>query len=78
MKKEKSLAVTSFTLSLFFWIPLLNVFLGTLAIVFGVGALKNIKKSPSTYGGRAYAIAGTILGSLTIVLSLMGLILYSQ
>ena len=78
MKKDKSLGVTSFILSLFFWIPLLNIFLGTLAVVFGVGALKNVKKSPSRYGGRVYAIVGTVLGSLTIVLSLIGLILYSQ
>ena len=76
MEKDRSLGITSFTLSLFFWIPLLNIFLGTLAVVFGVGALKNIKKSPSKYGGKLYAIVGTGLGSLTIVLSVASFILY--
>jgi len=62
MEKKKDLAITSFVLGLFFWVPLLNIFIGVLAVFIGVKALINIKKNPKKYGGKGLAIIGIILG----------------
>ena len=62
MKKSKALAVTSFIFGLIFWIPLLNLIFGALAIYLGFKALGKIKKEPVKYGGKRFAIVGIILG----------------
>ena len=40
---------------------------GIVALVLGLVALSQIKKSPEKYGGKGMAIAGIVIGSLTIV-----------
>ena len=71
--KSKKLAITSFAFSLTFWIPLINLVFGILAIFLGIKALKNIKKAPDKYGGKAFAISGIILGTLPIFLYILSL-----
>lgn len=39
---------------------------GVVALVLGLVALSQIKKSPEKYGGKGMAIAGVVIGSLTI------------
>lgn len=39
---------------------------GIVALVLGLVALSQIKKSPDKYGGKPFATAGVIIGSLTI------------
>lgn len=73
MKKSKAIAVSSFIFGLAFWIPLLNLIFGALAIFLGAKALINIKKEPDKYDGKWLALAGIVLGSLPIVLSIIGL-----
>lgn len=67
----------SFVLSLFFWVPALNIFTNILAIVFGVVALKEIKKD-KTQKGRGLAIAGITIGIVTLILSFIGFLLYPE
>ena len=66
-KKDKSKALTSFILGLFFWVPLFNLFLGITGLIFGILALKEIKKEPNEYEGKGLAIIGIVLCSLPIL-----------
>jgi len=72
MEKSKRMARASFIFGVTFWIPLLNLIFGVLAIYFGVKSLRNIKKEPDKYGGKWYAIIGVILGLLVYVFYLTG------
>ena len=76
MKKNQTdnNAKASFILSLFFWIPLLNNFTAILAIVFGIVALKEFDEK--TMRGKWMAIAGITIGTVTIILSIIGLIIF--
>jgi hypothetical protein len=67
----------SFALGLGFWIPLLNYPLSILAIIFGINALKLAHKNPERYGGRGFAVAGIILGTLPILLGITVLLIPS-
>ncbi|MBI2657113.1 DUF4190 domain-containing protein [Candidatus Woesearchaeota archaeon] len=73
MEKSRAQAVTSLVFGLLFWVPLLNIIFGLLAVFIGAISLANIKKEPEKYYGKGYAIAGIILGALPIVLSLIGI-----
>lgn len=73
MKKSKATAVASFILGSFFWIPLINIICGTLAIHLGVKALTKIKKYPMKYSGKLFAVTGIILGLLVYATYLTGL-----
>lgn len=75
MKKSKATAITSFTFGLTFWIPLINILFGVLAIYLGIKALAKIRKDPDKYGGKGLAIAGIILGALPIALYILGLVI---
>ena len=51
---------------------------GVVALVLGLVALSQIKKSPEKYGGRGMAIAGIVIGALTVafyILLIIGWIL---
>ena len=72
-KKSKTTAVTSFIFGLAFWIPLLNLIFGFLAILIGIKSLISIRKNPDKYGGNTYAIAGIVLGFLVYATYLTGL-----
>ena len=39
---------------------------GVIALVLGLVALSQIKKSPEKYGGKGMAITGVVIGALTI------------
>ena len=71
--KSKALALTSFFFGLTFWMPLLNLVFGPVAMILGIRALLKIRKNPDKYGGLAFAIAGTVLGAGPIFFSLVGL-----
>ncbi len=62
MKKSKSIAITSFVFGMTFWLPLLNLIFGLLAVVLGFKALSKIKKGPKVYGGKWLAVGGIALG----------------
>lgn len=63
-QKTSGLAITS----LIFGIIPLSILTGIPAIIMGHIAMSKIKKSQGTIGGRGMALAGTILGYLSIVL----------
>jgi len=60
-------AKTSLITACFFWLPALNFITNTLAIVFGVLALKEVK----TYKEKIFAITGITVGIVTIVVSII-------
>ena len=72
-KKSKAGAVASFVFGLTFWIPLLNLIFGIFAVYLGIKWLKNIKKEPEKYSGKAFAIIGIILGSIVYIAFLIGI-----
>jgi hypothetical protein len=39
---------------------------GIVALVLGITALSQIKKSPEKYGGKPFATAGVIIGAISI------------
>ncbi len=73
MKKSKAMAIASFVFSLTFWIPLLNMIFGALALIVGIKALLNIKKQPQNYSGKWYAIAGITIAGLVYITYFTGL-----
>jgi hypothetical protein len=46
-----------------------TVILGPMAIVFGVLALRAIKREPHLYGGRGLAIGGVVTGAVVIAMT---------
>ncbi len=71
--KNKIIAIASFVFGLFFWIPLLNWIFGPIALVLGIYALIQIRKNPEFYSGNYFAIIGSFLGGLIILLNILGL-----
>ena len=65
-KKEKDFSIASLICGLLIWIPLLNLALGPLALIFGIISIYKIKAQPEKYAGQRMAIAGIILGSISI------------
>ncbi|MBI2632750.1 DUF4190 domain-containing protein [Candidatus Pacearchaeota archaeon] len=63
------LAITSLVLGLVAFIPLVGVLLGVLAIIFGILALRQIKKEK--LGGRGLSIAGIVLGVAGILFTIL-------
>lgn len=72
IKKSKALAVSSLICGLVFWIPLLNLIFGALAIYLGIKSLNKIKKDPAHYGGKPYAIIGIALGAMVYTTYIIG------
>ena len=75
MAKNRNMAMASFILGLFFWMPLFNMILGPIAIFLGIKALIKIKKQPKKYTGKWYAISGIILGWIPIFLWIVQLVM---
>ena len=71
-EKSKETAIASFIFGLGFWIPLLNLIFGLIAIYVGTKSIIKIKKEPLKYGGKWFAITGIILGSVVYVTYLTG------
>jgi hypothetical protein len=44
---------------------------GLVALVLGLTALSQIKRSPDQVGGKPFAVAGVIIGSISIVFYLL-------
>lgn len=70
-EKDKAFSIASFVCGILFWVPLFNFVLGIMAIIFGVLAIKRIKKEPEKYGGQGFAIAGIILGSIALMFGIV-------
>jgi len=75
-KKDSFYAKLAFYLSLGFWIPLFNVALSITAIILAMIALKRRIKEPDKYGGLGFAITALILCLTSIIMTVVGLILY--
>lgn len=73
--KSKKTAVTSFVLSLFSFIPLINFVIAPSGVYFGIKALIEIKEKPELYCGRAYAFAGLIISAFVTITAYSWLIL---
>ncbi len=72
MEKDKSKAMTSFILGLFFLVPLFNVILAIIGLIFGIIALREINQKPELYDGKTYAIIGVVLCSIVLLASAIG------
>jgi uncharacterized RDD family membrane protein YckC len=64
------------TTLLFFWMPLIAIPTGILAIVFGNGAVREIRSSPSRYQGDDRAKTGRLLGIIGLSISSILLVLF--
>jgi uncharacterized Tic20 family protein len=71
-KKDKVFAITSLVCGLLFWVPLFNVILGPLAVIFGILSIKRVRAEPERYGGQILAIIGLILGVISVIFTVVG------
>jgi hypothetical protein len=49
---------------------------GIPAIITGYMAKNNVDSNPNQYGGRGLALAGMILGGVSVLFSILGIIYY--
>jgi hypothetical protein len=68
---KKGLALTSFILGLCSYVLCLNVFTGIPAVICGHIAQSRAKRFPNQYGGSGLAIAGLVLGYLSLFFGLI-------
>jgi hypothetical protein len=71
--KDKVFAITSFVCGLLFWVPLFNMILSPAAVIFGFLAIRRVRIDPERYGGQGLAVAGLILGLISIIFTVMGM-----
>jgi uncharacterized RDD family membrane protein YckC len=64
------------TTLIFFWIPLIAIPTGILAIVFGNGAVREIRSTPGRYQGDERAKTGRLLGIIGLSITSVLLLLY--
>ncbi len=67
-KKTLGLAVASLVLGCLFWFPLLGILFGLAALIMGIVALVKINKNKEQLQGEGLAIAGIVMGGLSIVM----------
>lgn len=67
------LGVASITIG---WCCYLGLLLAPAALITGFIGLSQAKKNPQTHGGRGFAIAGMVIGAVTLVLYILVIILY--
>lgn len=67
-KKTLGLAIASFVLGCFFFIPLIGFLLSVPAVILGIIALVKISHSNNTLGGSGFAIGGIIMGAIAILI----------
>lgn len=65
-EQKKGLAITSFVLGLVSFVGCLTVLTGIPAIICGHLARTRVRRLPNEYGGGGFAIAGLVLGYLSI------------
>lgn len=75
-KLDRFYAKIAFFLSLGFWVPLFNIGLCIVSLIFALKALKLRFKEPETYGGLGYAIAALILSLSGLLLTAIGTLIY--
>lgn len=66
-KKQKDFPLASLICGLLIWLPLFNIVLGPLAVIFGIISLIKIKNQPDCYEGQWMAIIGLIFGTVSTV-----------
>jgi hypothetical protein len=71
-KKRSKYAITSFLLSLIFFIPLTDI----LAVIFGIAALIKIHKFRHILKGESIAIVGIILGTIRLLFLVFMVVLF--
>ncbi|MGV8141006.1 MAG: DUF4190 domain-containing protein [Candidatus Woesearchaeota archaeon] len=71
--KDKVFAITAFVCGLLFWVPLFNMILSPMAVVFGILAIRRVRENPERYGGQGLAVTGLILGLLAIIFTVIGI-----
>jgi uncharacterized RDD family membrane protein YckC len=64
------------TTLLFFWMPLIAIPTGILAIVFGTGAVREIRSAPNRYQGDDRAKTGRLLGIIGLAITSILLVLF--
>ncbi len=71
--RQNGLGIASMVLGIVAVIPCFSVLLipGVLAIVFGAISLSQSKKNPEKYTGRGMAIAGLVLGLVSLAILLL-------
>ncbi len=75
-KKDQFYAKIAFYLSLGFWIPLFNIAISITSIILSILALKRYYNDPKKYGGLKYIIIALILSITSIVMTIIGLIVF--
>jgi len=73
--EKKGLAITSFVLGLGSFVFCLSVLGGIPAIILGHIAHARARRSPAEYGGAGFAVAGLVLGYLSVVLTALAVAL---
>ena len=69
-RPNRNLAIASFVLAFFCWIPMFNILTSILSVTFGIMALYKIKKDPKNYKGTFFALFGIIIGVVVFLLSI--------
>jgi hypothetical protein len=68
---KKGLSTTSLVLGILSILPCISILAGIPAIITGHIARGRAKKEPSVYGGEGFALAGLIMGYMSIALALV-------
>lgn len=74
--KTDGLAIASFVCSLATVIPIIGIVGPFLGIIFGIIALVRINESPQYIKGKAFAIAGIVIGAVMLLLVIIYLFLF--
>lgn len=74
-KKEQGLAIGSLVCGIASYVLCCSIFTGIPAIVLGLMALNKEKTDPARYTGKGMAIGGIVLGSVSILIFLLYIIL---
>ncbi len=75
-KKDAHYATIAFACGLFSWIPLLNLVLIPLGIVFGIMGIRLAMTRPATHGGMARAIIGLGICTVWLLMTAYAMIMY--
>lgn len=67
-KKTLGLAVASLVIGCLFWFPLLGILFGLVALILGIIALVKINKDKEHLKGEGMAIAGIVMGALSVLM----------
>jgi len=77
-KKDSFHAKIAFWLSLGFWVPLFNIGLCIASLIIAINSLKKYNNDPKKYGGYGYIITAIVLSSTSILLTVLGVMIYLQ